>query len=452
MLSPGPRSGQGVRSTRPSKTLTSCPLAPNASSWSPWPRRWSGGMPESQAGPVIFAAGTLMPISSPPLRDGAVLVREGRIEAVGDLTDIGRENPGAEVRFFPNNTIIPGAVNAHAHLGFRREDAPEGGTFSEWLASLIERLPEKEAWTDRAARDCAREAIEAGTTYMAESSPYGECLPQLAESGMAGTVYAEFFPHEIGAPEEAVEFIFGKARELGEGLPDRVNAHVSVHSPYTVDPESSRLAALRTREMGWTLAIHLSESPEEVEFVKSGAGGLADIFGRNEWGGAGVSPVRYAQSIELLVPETIAAHLATGVSEEDIRILAQAGAAAAHCPRSNDFLGCGVSPVPEMIERGIRVGMGTDGLWSSPSMNLFEETLFAVELHGMSGADGLKLATLGGARALGIEAETGTLDAGKWADLAVVETSQEDGDPEREVLEAAAGGGAGATVAGGQLN
>jgi cytosine/adenosine deaminase-related metal-dependent hydrolase len=408
-------------------------------------------MPESQAGPVIFAAGTLMPISSPPLQDGAVFVREGRIEAVGDLADVGRENPDAEVRFFPNYTIIPGAVNAHAHLGFRRKDAPEGGTFSGWLRGLIERLPEKEAWTAEAARDCAREAIEAGTTYLAESSPYGECLSQLAESGLAGTVYAEFFPHEIGAPQEAVEFIVGKARELGEGLPERVDARVSVHSPYTVDPESARLAARRTREMGWTLAIHLSESPEEVEFVRDGTGGLADIFGSNEWGGAGVSPVRYAQGVELLAPKTIAAHLATGVSEEDIEILAQTGVAAAHCPRSNDFLGCGVSPVPAMIERGIRVGMGTDGLWSSPSMNLFEETRFAVELHGMSGASGLELATLGGARALDIEAETGTLDAGKWADLAVVETSPGGRDPERGVLEAAAGGGVAATVVGGNV-
>ncbi|HET9965014.1 MAG TPA: hypothetical protein VFQ10_06435, partial [Rubrobacter sp.] len=78
-------------------------------------------MPESHAGPVIFAAGTLMPISSPPLEDGAVLVIEGRIEAVGAIAEVGRENPDAEVRFFPNYTIIPGAVNAHAHLGFRRE-------------------------------------------------------------------------------------------------------------------------------------------------------------------------------------------------------------------------------------------------------------------------------------------------------------------------------------------
>ena len=112
--------------------------------------------------------------------------------------------------------MIPGAVNAHAHLGFRRKDAPEGGTFSGWLGRLIERLPEKEAWTAEAARDSAREAVEAGTTYMAESSPYGECLPQLAESGMAGTVFAEFFPHEIGTPEEAVEFIVGKAQRTAE--------------------------------------------------------------------------------------------------------------------------------------------------------------------------------------------------------------------------------------------
>jgi aminodeoxyfutalosine deaminase len=408
-------------------------------------------MPESQAGPVIFAAGTLMPISSPPLQDGAVLVREGRIEAVGDLVDLGRENPDAEVRFFPNYTIVPGAVNAHAHLGFRRKDAPEGGTFSGWLRVLIERLPEKEAWTAEAARDCAREAIEAGTTYLAESSPYGECLPQLAESGMAGTVYAEFFPHEIGTPQEAVEFIVAKVRELREGLPERVDAQVSVHSPYTVDPESSRLAARKTRELGWNLAIHLSESPEEVEFVRDGTGGLTDIFSANEWGGVGVSPVRYAQNIELLAPETIAAHLATGVSNEDIEILAQSGVAAALCPRSNYFLGCGVSPLPGMFARGIRVGMGTDGLWSSPSMNLFEETLFAMRLYGLSGVAGLELATLGGARALGIEAETGTLDAGKWADLAVIEISPEDGDPERGVLEAAAGGGVAATVVGGNM-
>ena len=404
-------------------------------------------MPEDEA--TIFAAGLLLPVSAPAIRDGAILVRDGRIAAVGALDDIVRENQNADLRFFPRYTLIPGAVNAHAHLGFRRGDEPEGGSFSGWLARLIERLPEKEAWTAEAARNSAREAIEAGTTFMAESSPYGECLPQLAESGMAGTVYAEFFPHEIGAPEEAVEFILNKVRGLRKGLPERVSAEMSVHSPYTVDPESSRLAARRVREEGLRLAIHLSESPEEVEFVRDGTGPLADIFGRNEWGGVGSSPVRYAERIELLAPETIAAHLATGVSEEDIEVLARTGVAAAHCPRSNEYLNCGVSPVPRMMERGVRVGMGTDGLWSSPSMNLFEETLFATKLHGFDGATGLRLATLGGARALGIEAETGSLEVGKWADLAVIELDPDGEDPEREVLEAAAGGGVAATVVSG---
>jgi cytosine/adenosine deaminase-related metal-dependent hydrolase len=91
--------------------------------------------------------------------------------------------------------------------------------------------------------------------------------------------------------------------------------------------------------------------------------------------------------------------------------------------------------------------MGTDGLWSSPSMNLFEETLFALKQHGFDGTTGLRLATLEGACALGIEA--GSLEAGKWADLAVIEALPDDGDPEREVLEAAASGGVAATVVGG---
>jgi aminodeoxyfutalosine deaminase len=401
----------------------------------------------------IFAAGTLMPVSAPPVPEGAVLVEDGKISAVGPLAEVRRENPDAPVRSFPGSTIIPGAVNAHAHLGFRREDAPPGGTFSGWLTKLIERLPEKEAWTAQAARDSAREAVEAGTTLMAESSPYGECLPQLAESGMAGAVYAEFFPgdYDGAGPGEIVEAIIATVKGMNEGLPERVRARVSVHSPYTVDPESSRIAARRTREMGWTLAYHLSESPEEVEFVREGTGGLADIFGSNAWGGVGVSPVRYAEGIELLAPETIAAHLATGVGEEEIEILARSGVAAAHCPRSNENLGCGLSPVPEMMRRGVRVGMGTDGLWSSPSMNLFEETMVAVRLHGFDGATGLRLATLEGARVLGAEHEAGSLEPGKWADFAVVETAPNGSDGELAVIEAAAGGGVAMTVAGGDV-
>ena len=351
----------------------------------------------------IYAAKFVLPVSAPTISQGAVLVEDGRITAVGSLSEVGHVNPGVEVRYFPHHAIIPGAVNTHAHLGFRRGDEPEGGTFGGWLEGLIERLPDKDVWTAEAARDSAQEAIAAGTTYMAESSPYGECLPQLAESGIAGAVYAEFFPHEIGSPEEVAQFMEEKVLSLREGLPPRVGAYISVHAPYTVDPESARLAARKSREpeLGDRLAIHLSESPEEVEFVRDGTGTLAKIFDSADWGGRGISPVQYGDEVELLGPGTIAAHLATDVSEEDLETLGRTDTAAAHCPRSNAFLGCGVSPVPEMLSRGIRVGMGTDGLWSSPSMNLFEETVFAVKLHGFDGGQGLALATLGGARRSG---------------------------------------------------
>jgi aminodeoxyfutalosine deaminase len=238
---------------------------------------------------------------------------------------------------------------------------------------------------------------------------------------------------------------------MREGLPPRVDCQVSVHSPYTVDPESAALAARRARQEASVLAIHLQESPEEVEFVREGTGGLAGIFGSNTWGGRGVSPVRFFEEAGVLGPNVIAAHLATVVYEEDIETLARAGVAAAHCPRSNAYLNCGVSPVPEMMRRGVRVGMGTDGLWSSPSMNLFEETLFAVKMHGFDGRTGMELATIGGARALRIDGETGSLEAGKWADLAIVEVAPNGEHPEMDVLEAAAGGGVTATVVGGNL-
>jgi aminodeoxyfutalosine deaminase len=401
----------------------------------------------------VFAAGLVLPVSAPPIKYGALLVRDGRIAAVGLLSEVRPDNPDVEVRFFPRYTMIPGAVNAHAHLGFRRGDAPEGGSFSRWVNELVSRLHEKETWTPEAARNSAREALEAGTTFLCDSSPYGECLPQLVVSGMAGIVFAEFFPFMFDSPEEAVRNIESTALSLREGLPPRVSVETSVHAPYTVDPESSRLAARRARERGERLATHLSESPEEYEFVLRGTGGLERVFGEPaDWGGVGVSPVQYAESVELLGPNTIAAHLATGVSEEDLEILARTGVAAAHCPRSNEYLGCGVSPVPEMLERGIRVGMGTDGLWSSPSMNLFEETLFAVNLHGLDGETGLKLATLYGAQALSMEGEMGSFEEGKWADFALVETDNEPGErPEMEVLEAAAGGGVAATVVSGEL-
>jgi 5-methylthioadenosine/S-adenosylhomocysteine deaminase len=399
----------------------------------------------------IFASDLVLPVTAPPVRDGAVLVRRGRIATVGTLNEVRRDAPDAEVRQWPGATIIPGALNAHAHLGFRRWDAPEGGTFAGWLAKLIEKLPEKESWTAEAARDSAREALEAGTTFMAESSPYGECLPALAASGMAGTVYAEFFPHDIGTPEEAVEHIFELARSLREGLPPRVDARVSVHSLYTVDPRSARLAAERARGGGEGLAIHLAESPEEVEFVRDGTGGLRDIFGDNDWGGTGQTPVRFAEEVGLLFPGVIAAHVATEIGDDEIQTLADHGVATAHCPRSNEYLGCGFSPIREMLRRGVDVGMGTDGLWSSPSMNLFEETLAALHLHGLDGATALALATIGGARALGIADETGSLEAGKWADLAVVEGPSGDGNAERGILEAAASGGVAATVVGGAL-
>src|SRR5918996_2111801 len=99
-------------------------------------------MPDPRS--TIFAAGLVLPVSAPPIIEGAVLVRDGRLEAVGTLEDLGQQNADAELRYYPHYTIVPGAVNTHAHLGFRRGDAPEGGSFSEWLAGPFQQPPGEE--------------------------------------------------------------------------------------------------------------------------------------------------------------------------------------------------------------------------------------------------------------------------------------------------------------------
>src|SRR5919112_3928107 len=111
MPSPRPRRGPGARWKVPSRDSSSCRTAPSAGFWRSSLRKWSEGMPER--GAIIFAAGLLLPVSAPSIRNGAILVRDGRIAAAGTLDDVGRDNPDADVRYFPRDTIIPGAVNTH---------------------------------------------------------------------------------------------------------------------------------------------------------------------------------------------------------------------------------------------------------------------------------------------------------------------------------------------------
>jgi cytosine/adenosine deaminase-related metal-dependent hydrolase len=216
---------------------------------------------------------------------------------------------------------------------------------------------------------------------------------------------------------------FREKREyVAPALSERVAVGVSPHAPYTCSTE----VYAACRELGLPLATHLNESQHELDWLIQGEGPwqpLAEMLVAPD-GRSGI--VRLAEA-GLLDDRVVAAHCVK-VDAEEVALLARHHVAVAHCPRSNALLGCGIAPLAALRTAGLRVGLGTDGVSSVPSHDFFEELRTAIamarardeEAGALSAAETLELATLGGARALGLADEVGSLVPGKRADLAVV--------------------------------
>jgi 5-methylthioadenosine/S-adenosylhomocysteine deaminase len=232
-------------------------------------------------------------------------------------------------------------------------------------------------------------------------------------------VYLEVF----GSDPPAALARFAELRDrAGAAFSDRVRPGVSPHAPYSVSLELYEACA----ELGLPVATHLSESRSEVAYL---------VRGEGAWGAyrdllvdpPGSTGTRLLAEHDLLGPGLVAAHCVV-VDEEEIDLLASTGTGVAHCPRSNGLLGCGVAPLAELRAAGARVGVGTDSPASAPSFDFFEElrsVVVAARARAgrpdvLSAAAALELATLGSARALGLDGEVGSLAVGKRADLAVL--------------------------------
>jgi 5-methylthioadenosine/S-adenosylhomocysteine deaminase len=226
-------------------------------------------------------------------------------------------------------------------------------------------------------------------------------------------------------------------------LSDRVRLGVSPHAPYTCTLELYEACA----GLGLPVATHLAESVSERLYLLEGSGDWA-AFSDLLVPPPGTTGIRLLAEAGLLGPTVMAAHC-VDVGEEEIRLLADAGAGVAHCPRSNGYLGCGVAPLEELLAAGIPVGIATDSPASTPSFDLFEELRSAIVAararagrpDALSAGRALELATLGGARVLGMDAEIGSLVPGKQADLAVVSLAGSPFDPVEDPVAAVVLGG-----------
>jgi cytosine/adenosine deaminase-related metal-dependent hydrolase len=363
----------------------------------------------------VLSADWVLPIEGPPIEDGAVAIEDGRIAAVGSAADLG------DGTRYDDAVLLPAFVNAHSHL----EYAVYAGfgdsltDFAEWIRLHTERK-RRIGWEEYVAiaRVGAAECLRAGIGTVGDCSFSGAVAVAMDELGLRGIAYLEVFGADPDtALEEFEELRVRAAAHFGE----RVALGVSPHAPYSISPAVYHACA----GLGLPVATHISESESEVRYLLDGGGAWETITWLVD--PPGTTGTRLLAREGLLRQNVVAAHCVV-VEADEIALLAEHDVAVAHCPRSNAYVGCGIAPLRELCSAGLRVGIGTDGVSSTPSYDFFDELRAVVMMararerrpDAITAAEALELGTLGGARALGLEAETGSLVPGKRADLTVV--------------------------------
>lgn len=389
---------------------------------------------------LILTARCVLPVTRPPIRDGALLIDGPSIQAVEGARRLITAHPGVEVRDLGEAILLPGLVNVHTHLELTalRGQLPSGGPFVEWVLHLLERKRGL-TWETYASavEEGIAELIRAGTTCVGEVSSVGVSFDALQRSGLRGVVYREVLGLDDRRAEGIAEMPFAHIRAMrkaAEGT--RVGVGVSPHAPYSVSPRLLALCQGLQHELHLKAAIHVAESEAEMEYFRSGRGAIRHrLLPATGWGDVpppllGATPVSYLATCGFVTPASLLIH-AVHLSEADLEIIARGGSRVAHCPRSNASLGVGRAPLKALRDRKIPVGLGTDSLASSGSLSLWDEIRFAHRDHGgiLSPADWIAVATLGGAQALNLDGEIGSLEYEKRADCTAVLVDGAVGDP-----------------------
>ncbi|MGZ7033421.1 MAG: amidohydrolase family protein, partial [Thermoanaerobaculia bacterium] len=378
-----------------------------------------------------YRARWVVPVAQPPIEDGCVVEDGGQIVYVGNSAAA----PNGEERDFGDAVILPGLINAHTHLELTSmRGFLEDLCFNDWIDKL--RSSRKEALTDEMLLDSARygivEGLHSGITTYADTCATGFVMHAMLEMGVRGIMFQETFGSGPEQCEASIKALRARVAQLAPLQTDLVRLGISPHAPYTVSDLLYKASADFAREEGWLMGLHIAESAAEHELVRSGTGAFA-----NEWHERnlevvprGRSPVALLEKTGCLATSPLLIH-AVRLDSEDIELIARHNCTIAHCPASNAKFGHGISPLAELLEAGVKVGLGSDSVASNNRMDILEEARLAVLFQRASRRNeriipahqALELATLGGARALRIDDKVGSLEVGKDADMSVFSLS-----------------------------
>ena len=390
----------------------------------------------------ILSADWVVPVEGEPIADGAVgIADDGTIAAVGPAGDIGTGDR------HEGCVIVPGFVDAHSHIEYAvYAGFGDGLPFVPWIGMHVQR---KEAldFDDMVAIATvgAHECLRSGITTIGDCSFSGAAAVAAAAVGVRAIAYLEVF----GRDDSALERFHELHEVVTPVLSDRVMLGVSPHAPYTCTLEVYEACAA----LGLPQATHLAESEAERDWLVHGAGDWSPLAALLV-PPPGETGIRLLAGAGLLGERILAAHCVHADAEE-IALLAANGVGVAHCPRSNGYLGCGVAPVRELLDAGVDVAIATDSPASTPSLDLFDEIRTAIVAarareqrpDALTAAQALELATLGGARVLGLDDRIGSIVPGKQADLAVISLAGSPFDPVEDPVAAATLGGSPERVA-----
>jgi cytosine/adenosine deaminase-related metal-dependent hydrolase len=409
---------------------------------------------------ALIKASIILPMEGLPIKRGAVLLKDGRIQACLDESELPQVKETGEmiVYDFPDAIVSPGLINLHTHLEYSLLKAHNASlAFIPWIKSLQEatRAWDEETWRFSAYLGVTA-ALKAGTTCLVENSYAGFSAEAIAKAGLKAVIGLEVFGvNQETAGEQWARWLEKLAKvkanaseTLSRDLSEKkIRLTVAAHAPYTVCPALWLMAKEWAADNDEIVLAHAAESENECRWFASQDPELdallAYSFGKvptykgdpvlasKAWRKSGQTPVQHLENYHLLDEKLLVAH-AVQISEADAKILAKRGVKIAHCPRSNSRLRNGLAPIDLFSEHDLTFGLGTDSLASCDDLDPLSEARFAIGVQRalnrqstFAARQALEAVTIKAAKAIGMDSQIGSLLPGKKADLAVFKISED---------------------------
>lgn len=370
---------------------------------------------------LIVTGGTVVTVDGARnlFNPGSVAIDGTNIVAVGPAADIAGRFKATEQINTVGSVIIPGLINTHTHAPMvLYRGLADDLRLQEWLEKYI--FPAEAKTVSRqmvrvGTRLAALEMIQSGTTTYADMYYFEEEIARATKAagmrGVLGQTIIQFPVPDAKTPHEGLARTEAFIKEFATD--ELIVPAVAPHSAYTLEAKDLLASRALATRYGVPVLIHVAETETELTTSQTAHSGMR--------------PVAYLQSIGFWGPRTVANH-GVWVNAADMKILRTHQVAVSHNPESNMKLASGIAPVPEYLAAGITMGLGTDGAASNNDLDMFEAMRFAALLHKVKTGDPrtlpapavLEMATIGGAKALGLDQQIGSLESGKRADLVVV--------------------------------